>query len=472
MAVTIKLRRGLSTDWSAANPVLAQGEVGVELDTLRAKIGDGVTVWDALPWFIETGVDISGHVNDTSIHFTQAQIVHQNIGGAGALTHGQLDAHVVDSTVHFTQGSINHNNIQNKGNTSHADIDTHIGDATKHFAQSAIDHNAIQNRGSRNHGEIDSHMSGWQFNHGQIDAHFFGAQKTHTQIDAHLNDAGIHDPVVAQRQNHLMNSEFDIAQRGYNLTASSGIAADRWRFFNAVSISHPQDPGQIHGSRRSCQIVAAAGVGAILLQNIELAGSGYPGEFTQGTVVTVSGYVKSSVAGNGGVVLNWAEGATGNQIATGSVPLAFTTSWAYFEKQITITTVPGANSDNLQMQIFGVTGAVMSLARLKLEVSQKATPYYRESRQENYARIQRYYFVMDCRAYGGDGGQSAGTNRVGYIGFPVLMRVAPVSVLSAVGGTVFDRQLGKAGMGWQGTASAASTLFYIDSGASFDAEFA
>jgi hypothetical protein len=39
----LQLRRGLSSEWTSSNPVLAQGEMAVELDTHQFKIGDGVT---------------------------------------------------------------------------------------------------------------------------------------------------------------------------------------------------------------------------------------------------------------------------------------------------------------------------------------------------------------------------------------------------------------------------------------------
>ena len=48
MANRIQLRRGSATQWSNANPTLAQGELGIELDTGRIKIGDGVTAWNTL----------------------------------------------------------------------------------------------------------------------------------------------------------------------------------------------------------------------------------------------------------------------------------------------------------------------------------------------------------------------------------------------------------------------------------------
>jgi hypothetical protein len=50
MPVQIQLRRGTAAEWSAANPVLAQGELAVETDTTKFKIGNGIATWNALPY--------------------------------------------------------------------------------------------------------------------------------------------------------------------------------------------------------------------------------------------------------------------------------------------------------------------------------------------------------------------------------------------------------------------------------------
>lgn len=50
MATVIQFRRGLAAEWQSVNPVLAQGEMGLELDTNQAKIGDGVLAWNDLPY--------------------------------------------------------------------------------------------------------------------------------------------------------------------------------------------------------------------------------------------------------------------------------------------------------------------------------------------------------------------------------------------------------------------------------------
>ena len=50
MAVVIQFRRGTAAEWAAANPILAEGELGTELDTDLFKIGDGATPWAGLPY--------------------------------------------------------------------------------------------------------------------------------------------------------------------------------------------------------------------------------------------------------------------------------------------------------------------------------------------------------------------------------------------------------------------------------------
>ena len=55
MSTLIKLRRDTSTNWTAADPVLALGEAGIETDTLTWKVGDGTTAWNDLPYMTSGG---------------------------------------------------------------------------------------------------------------------------------------------------------------------------------------------------------------------------------------------------------------------------------------------------------------------------------------------------------------------------------------------------------------------------------
>lgn len=45
-----QFRRGTSTQWTSANPVLLSGEIGLETDTKQFKLGDGTTPWSSLAY--------------------------------------------------------------------------------------------------------------------------------------------------------------------------------------------------------------------------------------------------------------------------------------------------------------------------------------------------------------------------------------------------------------------------------------
>lgn len=50
MPVQIQLRRDTAANWTTANPTLAAGELGLETDTAKYKIGTGSTAWNSLSY--------------------------------------------------------------------------------------------------------------------------------------------------------------------------------------------------------------------------------------------------------------------------------------------------------------------------------------------------------------------------------------------------------------------------------------
>lgn len=46
MAIHIQLRRDSALQWTSVNPILADGEIGLETDTKRFKIGNGILPWN------------------------------------------------------------------------------------------------------------------------------------------------------------------------------------------------------------------------------------------------------------------------------------------------------------------------------------------------------------------------------------------------------------------------------------------
>lgn len=49
----IRLRRDTAANWTAENPVLLAGEMGIETDTRKYKVGNGTLAWNSLSYYIE-----------------------------------------------------------------------------------------------------------------------------------------------------------------------------------------------------------------------------------------------------------------------------------------------------------------------------------------------------------------------------------------------------------------------------------
>ena len=85
----IQLRRGTSAAWASAQPVLAQGEPGLETDTGFLKLGDGVSAWPELGY-----ADVSPAVAVVSAPntFTADQRFDGNVGiGVAPGTYSPFD---------------------------------------------------------------------------------------------------------------------------------------------------------------------------------------------------------------------------------------------------------------------------------------------------------------------------------------------------------------------------------------------
>lgn len=48
--IQIQQKTGTAEVWKTKNPVLARGELGIEIDTRLVKVGDGTTKWNLLEY--------------------------------------------------------------------------------------------------------------------------------------------------------------------------------------------------------------------------------------------------------------------------------------------------------------------------------------------------------------------------------------------------------------------------------------
>ena len=96
MATRIQIRRDTATNWSSANTVLAQGEMALETDTGKLKVGNGTTAWGALDYSLDpagatgrvTGVDASNV--STKLFSPTANVVLEAGTGATVVSNGNM----------------------------------------------------------------------------------------------------------------------------------------------------------------------------------------------------------------------------------------------------------------------------------------------------------------------------------------------------------------------------------------------
>lgn len=104
MANRIQLRRDTAANWASVNPVLADGEPGLEWDTNQIKYGDGITNWTGLSYAGGVDEDVTyGNVQvaeylahfDGTINFTSSPA---GISGAGVISTESLVASIATLT--------------------------------------------------------------------------------------------------------------------------------------------------------------------------------------------------------------------------------------------------------------------------------------------------------------------------------------------------------------------------------------
>jgi hypothetical protein len=103
MADIIQWRRDGSNNWSTANPVMADGEVGYATDASMFKIGNGISSWNNLPYYSSGGggggntLTMFANSNTTQSSSGTANISSLNFAGAGIASVGVTNGSVIIS---------------------------------------------------------------------------------------------------------------------------------------------------------------------------------------------------------------------------------------------------------------------------------------------------------------------------------------------------------------------------------------
>ena len=82
----IQLRNDLAATWNSKNPVLLKGEMGVETDTRKIKIGDGKSTWNTLAYVGADVNDILAVINDNRDTCTQIELTQDQTDADGLAT--------------------------------------------------------------------------------------------------------------------------------------------------------------------------------------------------------------------------------------------------------------------------------------------------------------------------------------------------------------------------------------------------
>lgn len=85
VTATLIIRNGIASNWTARNPVLQQGEIGLESNTFLFKIGDGIHDWEHLPYINKLNSTYFKRTDDGSLTFSDsfAQTINNIIANAG-----------------------------------------------------------------------------------------------------------------------------------------------------------------------------------------------------------------------------------------------------------------------------------------------------------------------------------------------------------------------------------------------------
>jgi hypothetical protein len=254
-------------------------------------------------------------------------------------------------------------------------------------------------------------------------------------------------------QQPVLNSAFQVWQRGTSFTATSGYTADRWYVNHAVagrtvSRQVTNDTTNLPFIQYSLRYQRDSGntntANNVLYQSFESVNS-IP---FAGKTVTMSFYARaganfSAASSRLGVYLisgtgtdqNYGVGYTGTAFPINNQTATLTTTWQRFTFTGTVAATATELTTYVESTPVGTAGANdwFEITGVQLELGSVATPFhtYAATLQGELAACQRYYWrTQNAGAYTSHGNGFAETTAIGAINlvYPITMRTAPSSI--------------------------------------------
>ena len=253
MATRMQQRRGTAAQWTAANPILAAGEIGFETDTSKFKMGNGSSAWTALTYFanaadlaavIDGAPDLLNTLNELALALgDDPQVLTTIAANLTAHENDSTNVHGVASMTALATTAATASAIETAVSTHSTDTTSVHGIAdTSALATTAATASAIETA-------VSTHSNDTTSVHGIADTSALettsGAQaKADAAVLAHQNDTtavhGIADTSLLALKSEVTNHEADTTNvHGISDTSLIALLADL--------TAHANDTTTIHG---------------------------------------------------------------------------------------------------------------------------------------------------------------------------------------------------------------------------------
>ena len=325
MATRMQQRRGTAAQWTAANPILAAGEIGFETDTNKFKMGNGSSTWTALQYFanaaelaaiidgapdlLNTLNELAAAIGDDPAFFTNiAESISDNIDSHNVTTnvHGIANTALLATTANVATAKGEAETFATTAVTNHSNDTTmvHGIDDTSALAKTADVTTAIGNA-------VTGHSSDTTDVHGIANTALLATQAyADSAVSTHQSDttevhgiANTADLATKSYADTAVSTHSDDTTDVHGITNTADLATKTYAD-TAVS-THAGDTTDVHGIANTADLatqdyvdtaVSSASVDQSLLAGVGIDWNGDTDQFDIDSTVATKSYADTAVS--------------------------------------------------------------------------------------------------------------------------------------------------------------------------------